>query len=90
MRTKTVMIIVALFVMQSYALNIPPSPELSELVEDDSFEAGARSSNGMLAIPDNTQQNILDNQSNSGANDNDGDGMSDNIDPDDDNDCIHD
>lgn len=90
MRTKTVMIIVALFVMQSYALNIPTSPELSELVEDETFEVGARSSNGMLAIPDNNQQSILDNQSDSGANDNDGDGMVDSVDPDDDNDCIPD
>ena len=90
MRYKTVMVIAVLFVMQSYALNIPTSPELSELVEDDAFEAGARSTNGMLAIPDNSQQAVLDNQSNNGANDNDGDGMADDIDPDDDNDCIPD
>ena len=90
MRNKTVIFIVALFVMQSYALNIPTSPELSEIIEDDALETGARSTNGMLAIPDTSQQSILDNQSTNGANDNDGDGMTDAVDPDDDNDCIPD
>ena len=92
MRTKTALLIVALFLMQSYAMNLsnPTIPdELNEPTEY-TYDVGARSSSGMLAIPDVTQENMLDNQSNNGANDNDGDGISDANDPDDDNDCIPD
>jgi len=92
MRTKTALLIVALFLMQSYAMNLgnPAVPdELNESTEY-AFDVGARSSSGMLAIPDGSQENMLDNQSNNGPNDNDGDGISDANDPDDDNDCVPD
>lgn len=71
-------------------LSNPTMPdELNETTEY-TYEVGARSSSGMLAIPDGTQENMLDNQSNNGENDNDGDGISDANDPDDDNDCVPD
>lgn len=92
MRTKTALLIVTLFLMQSYAMNLsnPTMPdELNETTEY-TYEVGARSSSGMLAIPDGTQENMLDNQSYNGDNDNDGDGVSDANDPDDDNDCVPD
>ena len=92
MRTKTALLIVALFLMQSYAMNLgnpAVSDELNESTEY-AYDVGARSSSGMLAIPDGSQENMLDNQSNNGANDNDGDGISDANDPDDDNDCVPD
>ena len=92
MRTKTALLIVALFLMQSYAMNLgnPGVPDQLNEPTEYTSDVGARSSSGMLAIPDGSQENMLDNQSNNGANDNDGDGISDAIDPDDDNDCVPD
>ena len=92
MRTKAALLIVALFLMQSYAMNLsnPTIPDELNDSTDYTYDVGARSSSGMLAIPDGSQENMLDNQSNNGANDNDGDGISDANDPDDDNDCVPD
>ena len=87
MNNKFVFAVVALFIMQSYAMNLGNSAVPDQLNEPTQYtsDVGARSSSGMLAIPDGSQENMLDNQSDNGANDNDGDGISDAIDPDDDN-----
>ena len=71
-------------------LSNPTTPDELNDSTDYTYDVGARSSSGMLAIPDVTQENMLDNQSNNGENDNDGDGISDANDPDDDNDCVPD
>ena len=83
MRTKTALLIVTLLLMQSYAMNLGNSAVPDELSEpsEHTYDVGARSSFGMLAIPDGSQENMLDNQSNNGDNDNDGDGISDANDP---------
>ena len=89
MRTKTVLFVVALFLMQGYALNMNVHDDALDIEIDESATVG-RSINVMPAISDTMQQYMLDNQDQNGDDDNDGDGIADDVDKDDDNDCIPD
>ena len=89
MRSKSVFFVVALFLLQGYALNMNVEETLLNPESDESATAG-RSSNVMPAISDTMQQYILDTQDQNGADDNDGDGIADDVDKDDDNDCVPD
>ena len=89
MRTKTVLFVVALFLMQGYAMNMNVQDDVLNIEADESATSG-RSINVMPAISDAMQQYMLDNQDQNGDDDNDGDGIADDVDKDDDNDCIPD
>ncbi|MGA0380237.1 MAG: hypothetical protein ACO3NJ_05490, partial [Candidatus Poseidoniaceae archaeon] len=89
MRTKTVLFVVALFLMQGYAMNMNLQDDVLNIEADESSTSG-RSINVMPAISDAMQQYMLDNQDQNGDIDNDGDGIADDVDKDDDNDCIPD
>ena len=89
MRNKTVLFVVALFLMQGYAMNMNVQDDVLNIEADESATSG-RSINVMPAISDAMQQYMLDNQDQNGDNDNDGDGIADDVDKDDDNDCIPD
>ena len=89
MRTKTVLFVVALFLMQGYAMNMNVKDDVLNIEADESATSG-RSINVMPAISDTMQQYMLDNQDQNGEDDNDGDGLADDVDKDDDNDCIPD
>ena len=89
MNNKFVFVVVALFVMQGYALNMNVQDVVLDIEQAESTTSG-RSTNVMPAISDTMQQYMLDNQDQNGDDDNDGDGISDNVDKDDDNDCIPD
>ncbi|MDP6866233.1 MAG: hypothetical protein QGG62_04775, partial [Candidatus Poseidoniaceae archaeon] len=89
MRTKTVLFVVTLFVMQTYAMNMNAPDSVLDF-EADELSTSGRSSNVMPAISDAMQQYILDTQDQNGDDDNDGDGIADSVDKDDDNDCIPD
>jgi hypothetical protein len=89
MRTKTVLFVVALFLMQGYAMNMNVQDDVLNIEADASATSG-RSINVMPAISDTMQQYMLDNQDQNGDDDNDGDGIADDVDKDDDNDCIPD
>ena len=89
MNNKFVFVVVALFVMQGYALNMNVQDVVLDIEQSESTTAG-RSTNVMPAISDTMQQYMLDNQDQNGDIDNDGDGIADDVDKDDDNDCIPD
>ena len=89
MRTRTVLFVITLFVMQTYAMNMN-APDTVLDFESDELSTSGRSSNVMPAISDAMQQYILDTQDQNGDDDNDGDGIADSVDKDDDNDCIPD
>lgn len=89
MNNKFVFVVVALFIMQGYALNMNVHDDALNIESDESATSG-RSINVMPAISDAMQQYMLDNQDQNGVNDNDGDGIANDIDKDDDNDCIPD
>ena len=89
MRTKTVLFVVTLFLMQGYAMNMNVQDNVLN-IESDELTTSGRSINVMPAISDAMQQYMLDNQDQNGDDDNDGDGMADDVDRDDDNDCIPD
>ena len=84
MNNKFVFVVVALFIMQGYALNMNVHDDALNIESDESATSG-RSINVMPAISDAMQQYMLDNQDQNGVNDNDGDGIANDIDKDDDN-----
>ena len=68
MRTKTVLFVVALFLMQGYAMNMNVQDDVLN-VEAEEMATNGRSINVMPAISDAMQQYMLDNQDQNGDDD---------------------